>query len=77
MKELYSEGLAIHGDPEPWVGIREDAGEALAGARAGRATEPRNGSHSGSTLIRSPKFNAVLASNAVRTDCRDFGAKVS
>jgi hypothetical protein len=29
MKELYSEGLAIHGDPEPWVGIREDAGEAF------------------------------------------------
>jgi hypothetical protein len=29
MKEPYTEGLAIHGDPEPCGGAREDAAEAL------------------------------------------------
>ena len=42
MEELYIEGLANHDDPESCVGVREDAGEALTGARAGRAIEPRN-----------------------------------
>jgi hypothetical protein len=42
MKELYIEGLATHDDPESCVGARKDAGEALTGARAGRAIEPRN-----------------------------------
>ena len=42
MEELYIEGVAIHDDPESCVDVREDGGEALAGARAGRAIEPRN-----------------------------------
>jgi hypothetical protein len=42
MKELYIEGLAIHGGPESCVGVREGAGEALTGVRAGWAIEPRN-----------------------------------
>ena len=42
MKELYIEGVATHGGPESCVGVREGAGEALTGARAGRAIEPRN-----------------------------------
>ena len=42
MKELYIEGLATHNDPESCVDIREGVGEALTGARAGRAIEPRN-----------------------------------
>ena len=42
MKELYIEGVAIHDDPESCVGVREGAGEALTGAHAGRAIEPRN-----------------------------------
>jgi len=42
MKELYIEGVATHDDPESCVGARKDAGEALTGARAGRAIEPRN-----------------------------------
>ena len=42
MKELYIEGVATHGDPEPCVGVRKGVGEALVGARAGRAMEPRN-----------------------------------
>ncbi len=42
MRELYTEGVAIHGGPESCVGVREGAGEALTGALAGRAIEPRN-----------------------------------
>ena len=42
MKEPYTEGVATHGDPESCVGAHKDAGEALTGARAGRAIEPRN-----------------------------------
>jgi hypothetical protein len=29
MRELYIEGVAIHGGPEPCAGVREGAGEAL------------------------------------------------
>jgi hypothetical protein len=42
MEELYAEGVATHGDPESCVVVREGGGEALTGARAGRAIEPRN-----------------------------------
>ena len=42
MRELYIEGLATHGGPEPCIGVREGVGEALEGVRAGRAIEPRN-----------------------------------
>ena len=42
MRELYIEGLAPHDDPESCVGVREDDGEALTGAHAGRAIEPRD-----------------------------------
>ena len=42
MEELHTEGLANHGDPESCVGTRKGGGEALTGARAGRAIEPRN-----------------------------------
>ncbi|MGH8996556.1 MAG: group II intron reverse transcriptase/maturase, partial [Acidimicrobiales bacterium] len=42
MKALCIEGVATHDDPESCVGARKDAGEALTGARAGRAIEPRN-----------------------------------
>src|SRR5438270_546105 len=43
MEELYAEGLATHGDPESCVDDLRGRGEALTGARAGRAIEPRNG----------------------------------
>lgn len=36
MKELHVEGVAIHDGPESCAGVREDEGEALTGARAGR-----------------------------------------
>ena len=42
MEELYTEGVATHGDPESCVVVCEGGGEALTGARAGRAIEPRN-----------------------------------
>ena len=42
MKELYVEGLASHDGPESCAGVREGAGEALTGVRAGGAIEPRN-----------------------------------
>src|SRR6266545_3916974 len=41
MKELYGEGLATHADPESCAGSRKGTGEALTGAHAGRAIEPR------------------------------------
>jgi|GraSoiStandDraft_60_1057301.scaffolds.fasta_scaffold1085730_1 hypothetical protein len=42
MEELYVEGLATRGGPESCAASREGRGEALTGARAGRAIEPRN-----------------------------------
>ena len=42
MRELYIEGVAIHGGPESCVVVREGAGEALTGVGAGGAIEPRN-----------------------------------
>jgi len=42
MGELYVEGLASHDGPESCAGVREGAGEALTGVRAGGAIEPRN-----------------------------------
>ena len=42
MEELYTEGVATHGDPESCVVFCKGDGEALTGARAGRAIEPRN-----------------------------------
>ena len=42
MQELYVEGLATHDDPESCAGIRKGVCEALTGARAGGAMEPRN-----------------------------------
>ena len=42
MRESDTEGVATRSGPESCVGVREDAGEALAGVRAGWAIEPRN-----------------------------------
>jgi hypothetical protein len=42
LEELYVEGLATRGGPESCVDDLRGRGEALAGARAGRAIEPRN-----------------------------------
>ncbi len=42
MKESYVEGVASHDDPKSCACPLEGAGEALTGARAGWAIEPRN-----------------------------------
>src|SRR4051812_38665917 len=36
MRESHVEGVATHDNPKSCAGSREDAGEALTGARAGR-----------------------------------------
>ena len=52
MRALYIEGLATHDDPESCVGVCEGAGEALTGARAGRAIEPRNQGDRGADVVK-------------------------
>lgn len=42
MQEPHEKGVAHHLDPESWVTAREGGGQALTGARTGRAIEPRN-----------------------------------
>ena len=51
MRELYIEGVAIHGGPESCVGVREGGGEALTGVRAGWAIEPRNQGFRGADAV--------------------------
>jgi len=51
MEELCAEGLATHGDPESCVDDPRGRGEALTGARAGRAIEPRNQSDRGADVV--------------------------
>jgi len=52
MEELYVEGLATRGGPESCVDVPRGRGEALTGARAGRAIEPRNQQSGVLTLSR-------------------------
>src|SRR5664279_4267777 len=42
METLYIEGVATHDGPESCVDDPQGRGEALTGARVGRAIEPRN-----------------------------------
>jgi hypothetical protein len=51
MRELYIEGVAIRGGPESCAGVREGVGEALTGARAGWAIEPRKHSTQGADAV--------------------------
>jgi len=52
MRTLYIEGLAVHDDPESCAVVREGAGEALAGVRAGSAIEPRNQGFRGADVVK-------------------------
>jgi hypothetical protein len=61
MEELHVEGLATHGDPEPCVDVPRGRGEALVGARAGRAIEPRNESFGVPTLSKGRKATLPAA----------------
>ena len=61
MEELYVEGLATHGGPESCVDDPRGRGEALTGARAGRAVEPRNQRSGVPTLSRLWKATLLAA----------------
>jgi len=61
MEELYVEGLATHGDPESCVDVPRGHGEALTGARAGRAIEPRNSRFGVPTLSQRWKATLLVA----------------
>ena len=61
MEELYAEGLATHGGPESCVDDPRGRGEALTGARAGRAIEPRNQRSGVPTLSRLWKATPLAA----------------
>ena len=47
MKDLHTEGLASHGDPESCGGSRKGAVEALIGATNRQGIEPRKQAKSG------------------------------
>lgn len=66
MEELYAEGLATHGGPQPCVDDPRGRGEALAWARAGRAIEPRNHRSGVLTLSRKWKATPLAALDASR-----------
>ena len=57
MEELYAEGLATHGGPESCVDDPQGRGEALAGARTGRAIEPRNRNDRGADAVQEVEGN--------------------
>ena len=61
MEELYVEGLASHGGPQPCVDDPRGRGEALAWARAGRAIEPRNHRSGVPTLSERRKATPLAA----------------
>ena len=63
MQELHIEGVATHDDPESCVGAREDVGEALTGARAGRAIEPRNHAIRGAEAVPITEGNTGCGAN--------------
>ncbi len=69
MEELYVEGLATHGGPELCVDDPRGRGEALAGARAGRATEPRNQCNRGADAVQEVEGN--IAGGAIREPSGD------
>ena len=71
MRELYIEGLTTHGGPVSCVCVREGVGEALIGARAGWAIEPRNHLVRGADVVprngrpyRWQRFRELLADPA-------------
>jgi hypothetical protein len=61
MEELYVEGLATHDGPESCVDVPRGRGEALTGARAGRAIEPRNKRIGVPTLSKRRKATPLAA----------------
>jgi hypothetical protein len=66
MEELCTEGLATHGDPESCVDDPRGRGEALTGARAGRAIEPRNQILQGADAVQEAEGNIAGGASASR-----------
>ncbi len=62
MKELHVEGVATHDDPEPCIGVREDAGEAWDRGTCGPGIEPRN------CYLRAPTLLSEAEGNTHRTE---------
>lgn len=73
MEELYVEGLATHGDPESCVDDPRGRGEALTGARAGRAIEPRNQESGVPTPLSWRKATSLAALSRAATGPRAVG----
>jgi len=73
MEELHVEGLATHGDPESCVDDPRGRGEALTGARIGRAIEPRNVNSGVPTLSKRWKATPLLALTRVSSGPRAVG----
>jgi hypothetical protein len=69
MEELYIEGVATHDGPELCVGDPQGRSEALAGVRAGRAIEPRNGLIRGAHAVSSAEGN--IDSGVIREPLAD------
>lgn len=69
MKTLYVEGIANHDDPESCAGSRKGIGEALTGAHAGRAIEPRKQTISGAdAVLRSGRRHDTERNRELRVD---------
>ena len=66
MEELYVEGVATHGGPESCVDDLRGRGEALTGARAGRAIEPRNQEIRGAHVLSLAEGNTAHGVSASR-----------
>ena len=64
MKEPHGKGVATHSDPESCVDGREAGGEALTGAHAGGASEPRNQISGTPTLSSEAEGNTDEAATA-------------
>ena len=73
LRVFYVEGLATHGDPESCAASREGRSGALAGARAGRAIEPRNERIGVPTLSKERKATPLAALPRVASGPRVVG----
>jgi hypothetical protein len=73
MGELYVEGVATHDDPKSCVDDPRGRGEALTGARAGQAVEPRNERFGVPTLSKERKATLSAAFSRVAGGPRAVG----
>ena len=59
MRVRRNEGVAIHIDPKPCVGIREGVGEASAGERIGQPLSRESDKSQGADAVSSSEGNTV------------------